>query len=140
MRGKEFKIESRNNYSVKLGTVNNKNPKCIYFEIKGWGQPTVKDEIDYNKIINGITKKIKTLLHNTINYDDFEKTYLLDFDLRSSGIKYGKKSYFNCEVTLYQKNVVKDLFDLKESIKYLSDDIINNVLEKTEYFNFKKNK
>lgn len=98
MRGKEFKIDSKDNYRVKLGTINNKDPKCIYFEIKGWGQPTNKHEIDYHKIINDITKKIKTLVYNKINYDHFDKTYLLDFDLRHSGVKYGKRSYFNCEV------------------------------------------
>ena len=66
---------------------------------------------------------------------------LVDLDMRESGIQYGKRSFMNCEVTLYQKNELS--VDSEELISELSDVtkiIVNEVLDPNEYFNFHKSK
>lgn len=140
LRGKEININSKNNYTVKLGTVNNQQPKCIYFEIKGWVTPTEEDELNYKKIIQLLNKRVKSSIHKNISNTKFIKDItIVDFDLRDSGIKYGKKSYFNCEVTLYQQEV-KPIHELTHDIGSLTSKLINEIFEPFEYFRFHKKK
>ena len=47
-RGKEITLQSRENYKVKLGTIDNKNPKTIYLNVSAWGKPLTEEE-DYDK-------------------------------------------------------------------------------------------
>lgn len=141
IRGKEMNLKSSDNYTVKLGTVNNKEPKCVYFEIKGWVAPTDKSELNYGQIVNRLTKRTKSKLFQTINKDRFHgEVFILDLDLRESGIQHGKKSYFNCEVCLFQENDIKSLPDLVPDIEKMTNSIITEVFEPFEYFTFHKKK
>lgn len=136
VRGKEVKIPSNKNYKVQLGTVNNHNPECVYFNIKGWITPIDNSELDYGKIVRLLNKRIKTTLHTSLGSSNFLRDFtLVDTDLRESGIRYGKKSYFNCEVTLYQKEL-KEFQDLHSDIQKITTQIIQHTLEPFEYFRF----
>ena len=61
--------------------------------------------------------------------------------MRDSGINYNKKSYMNCEITLFKLNNFK-IQDkrIKEEVKKIMNDVISEVFEKSEYFNFHKTK
>lgn len=140
VRGKEININSNQNYTVKLGTVNNNNPKCVYFNIKGWATPTNDLELDYGKIVRVLNKRIKSALHESLDTSKFlGDLMLVDTDLRDSGIRFGKKSYFNCEVTLYQKDI-KQFQDLPLEVHKLTQHLIEDTLEPFEYFSFTKKK
>ena len=61
--------------------------------------------------------------------------------MRESGISYGKKSFMNCEITIFQKK----LFKLQEKIiqkelNSIGGVITTEVLERFRYFDFKKTK
>lgn len=141
IRGKEMGLTSSDDYTVKLGTVDNKNPHCIYFEIKGWVTPTTKEELNYQKVVNRLTKRAKSKVYELINGSDFKSNvFILDLDLRESGIQYGKRSYYNCEVTLYQNDDVKELTAITPNIQTFSDTIIKEVFETFEHFTFHKKK
>jgi hypothetical protein len=140
VRGKEIKLNSQENYAVNLGTINNKNPTCFYFNIKGWTTPKDDSEEDYGKVVRLLNKRIKNKLHNIIDDNKYLKDItIVDLDLRESGIRYGKKSYFNCEVTMYQKNTGA-LLEISPEINKITNDIISGVLEPFEYFSFYKSK
>lgn len=140
VRGKEIKLNSQSNYTVNLGTVNNQQPTCFYFNIKGWTTPKEDEEEDYGKVVKLLNKRIKNKLFDTIDENRYQKDItIVDLDLRESGIKYGKKSYFNCEVTMYQKNTT-GLIDIAPEINDLTNHIILGVLEPFEYFKFTKKK
>ena len=143
--GKEIKISKFNNYSVVIGSTNNKNSKANYINISAWAEPQFFEEVNYKRIIKDINKKIKQLLFNllsTNDYDEFsqDKT-IVDLDIRESGIRYGKRSFINCEITLFLKSEIQVNSDyMKLMLDKIIDDVINTTLETNKVFKFYKKK
>ncbi len=142
-RGKEIKIDVDENYKVKIGTVDNKNPKSVYINLSAWGE--LKDnseELNYDKIISLLRKNIKHNINNNINVEDFHKNkYIVDLDMRSSGINKSKRSFMSCEITLFQKERISVNNSLMiESSNKLITNIIDNCFEENDYFQFYKTK
>ena len=142
-RGKEINLDINPNYKIKIGTVDNKNTKSIYINLSAWGELNDDDEnINYEGVINKLRKQIKHNINSDINAQDFHKNkYIVDLDMRSSGIRINKRSFMSCEITLYQKNnisVNKPLI-----INYatsIAQNIILNCLDKQNHFTFYKTK
>jgi hypothetical protein len=140
-RGKEITLQSRENYKVKLGTIDNKNPKTIYLNVSAWGKPLTEEE-DYDKVINKIRKNIKQNLYSKIGHNNFERErYIVDLDMRSSGISQSKRSFMSCEITLFQKDKipVNNPLMVEESNRLITN-IIDECLENNCYFEFYKTK
>lgn len=143
-RGKEININKFKHLNTKIGTVDAKKPKSIYMTISGWVEPSIKNEdIDYKKVIKQIHKQIKTQLFKTINNKnifDFKKT-IIDFDMRESGILYGKKSYMNCDINLYQINdhSLKSK-KIQSELDEILDELATPIFSNNKYFKFNKNK
>lgn len=140
--GKKIKIQSFKNLKVAIGTVDNKNPKSVYFTISGWALPKINKDIKYQSIINIVEKELKQILHNNLNSGLFSTNkFIIDFDMRESGIRYGRKSYMNCDVTIYQKlNLKIQDKSIQESLNNLINIIITDVFMKSKDFEFTKNK
>ena len=141
-RGKELKLDLNPNYKIKLGTVDNKNPKTIYINLTAWGQLKKYDiDLNYDNVINKLRTKIKHKI-NSYNIDAFHNgKYIVDLDMRSSGIKPTKRSFMSCEITLFQKDVtpVNNPTLVHTSTKIIND-VIKNCLDKSEHFTFYKTK
>ena len=139
--GKQLMVKSFNNFSVVSGTVDKKNPKTLYINISAWGDPMVEDEINYAGVIRSIDKSIRDTLYKKLNDKLFhKKRTIVDFDMRESGIEYGKRSYMNCEITLFQVHKFK--LQEKEIEESLTD-ILNHITETLNsniYFEFHKGK
>ncbi len=140
-RGKEITLKSRDNYKVKLGTIDNKNPKTIYLNVSAWGKPLTEEE-NYDSVISKLRKKIKQKLFSQIGGNNFENDrYLVDLDMRSSGINPSKRSFMSCEITLFQKERISVNNSLMiESSNKLITNIIDNCFEENDYFQFYKTK
>lgn len=143
--GKEIKITNFKDYNVIFGSVNNKNPKAIYINISSWAEPKQKDNLDYNFNIRNINKKLKQLLFNNLSLENnllFDKNRtIVDLDIRESGIRYGKKSFMNCEITLYlynQHSITSSY--IRNTLEELTNDIITNTFENSDIFNFNRKK
>tara|TARA_R110000751_G_scaffold23209_1_gene64539 strand:- start:2180 stop:2620 length:441 start_codon:yes stop_codon:yes gene_type:complete len=142
-RGKEITLDVDSSYKVRLGTVDNKNPKSIYISLCAWGEPMKETEnINYNSVISNLRKQIKHNINSTIDVNDFHTDkYIVDLDMRSSGISDGKRSFMACEITLFQKN---NISVTKPKMINTATDIVKNVigscLEKQEHFTFYKTK
>ena len=66
---------------------------------------------------------------------------IVDFDMRESGISYGKRSYMNCEITFYQKHSFKlQEKNIQVALNEILDDIVCNVFDDQISFNFYKGK
>ena len=95
-----------------------------------------------DNIINQLRKKIKQHINSSLNIEDFYKNkYIVDLDMRSSGISKQKRSFMSCEITLYQKNNIpinKPL--IINSATSLIQNIISKCLEPQNYFTFYKTK
>ena len=82
-----------------------KTPKSIYINLSAWGElKENEEEINYDKVISLLRKRIKHNINSTINKTDFHRDkYIVDLDMRSSGISNEKRSFMSCEITLFQK-------------------------------------
>jgi hypothetical protein len=143
--GKELKINSYKNYNIVLGSVNNRHPKAVYLNISAWSEPTSESETGYTRIIRDLNKKIKQSLFNLFDLDtdtEFLKDRtIVDLDIRESGIRYGKRSFMNCELTLFLNSEIPINSD---KMQPMLDSIINTVItqtfEQSKHFKFHKKK
>ena len=141
-RGKEITIESNSNYTVYSGTIDNKKDKTIYLNISSWCNPIKETGLNYERIIKNLRKSVLQYTYNILCESNFkEGNTIVDLDMRSSGVHYGKKSFMSCELTLFQKEYNQVNSDIVvESMKDISKSIIENVLDTNEYFIFSKTK
>ena len=136
-KGKSIKLLSHRDFKINYGTVDSKNLKSIYINIQTWAEPKV--DINYpTREVNYLSRSIKHTVLNSINKNIFNDKFIVDLDLRSSGIQSNKKSFLNLECYLYPKEIVTDFkdYELKNSIKKLIDSIIKENFTKNNNFNF----
>jgi hypothetical protein len=144
--GKQFKNEEHINYNIVYGCVDNKNPKSVYVNISAWAEPTKQDdEVNYTRVIKDINKKIKQDLFNYFNFDNYsgfiKNNTIVDLDIRESGIKYGKRSFMSCEITLFQTEEISIVSEkTKTSLNDVIKMLIDKVFEKDENFKYHKKK
>tara|TARA_R110001592_G_scaffold362733_1_gene677905 strand:+ start:2107 stop:2550 length:444 start_codon:yes stop_codon:yes gene_type:complete len=142
-RGKEMKIETSYQYNIISGTVDNKNPKSVYIQISAWGKPTEDGIEDYESIIKKRAKRVKRKLFEVLDNERFYKTKsIVDFNMASSGINFGKKSFMSVEMTLFKREPLLPINSdkMKPILEEVSNKIINDVFEKDENFRFYKKK
>jgi hypothetical protein len=141
--GKEIKLNLLENYKTKVGTVNNKESKSLYINLCAWGELNSIDEnLNYDYFLSNIRKKIKQRLSNNLNSELFyNDKYIVDLDMRTSGLTLEKRSFMSCEITLYQKKQLPinqpKIIDNTKSIIY---DVVNECLENNPIFTFHKSK
>jgi hypothetical protein len=117
----------------------------LYLEplIITWGEVQIDNtSLNYSNIIKNLNKSIRKLMYENLDNSlfDHNKT-IVDLDMRESGIKYKKRSYMNCEITLFKLNDFKiQNKKIKESIADISTMIITDVFDNSIYFNFHKKK
>jgi len=85
-----------------------------------------------------MSRAIKHAVYESVDRKLFEEKFIVDLDLRSSGISLGKKSFMNLEVNFYLIEDNKDFKskDIRDSIKKISNNIFNEVFYNNEYFRF----
>jgi len=140
-KGKEIKLNLPYNYNIISGTVDNKNPESIYIQISAWGQPKNNEEENFDSVIKQKSKKVKKVLHESLDIEQFFPKVIVDFNMASSGISFKKRSYMSVEMTLFQKNPLPINSDkLLPSLNKISEKIITDVFERDEDFKFYKRK
>jgi hypothetical protein len=136
-KGKNIKLPNKKNVKIHFGTVDSINLKSIYINLQSWIEPKTYSD-NWQRVISILNKTIKQTILEHINKDLFEENFISDMDLRSSGISRGKKSFLDLEITLYLKR--KDIFfqskEIKESVKDLTNFIIDENFKGNKYFRF----
>jgi len=137
--GKFITLGYYDNVKIGYGTVDYKNLKTIYVKLNSWVEPEDMDD-EFNELLSKTKRKIKLRIYD-LKSDLFKKESIVDLDVRTKGIKLGKKSFINLEITLFtQKHFDIRTKELKNIIKTLVEDIINSDLDNKNLFNFSKNK
>jgi len=132
--GKTLKLSEFDNLKVSYGTVDFKNFKSMYLNIQSWLQPKIDLE-NWDRIVGNLRREIKHIIYEYINPNFFEENFIVDLDLRTSGIQYGKKSFMNLEITFYVKPKVNfKSTELKNEMRYLSTLINNKAMLTNKYF------
>lgn len=137
--GKFITLGYYDNVKIGYGTVDYKNLKTIYIKLNSWIEPEEMDD-EFNELLSKTKRKIKLRIYD-LKSDLFKKESIVDLDVRTKGIKLGKKSFINMEITLFtQKHFDIRTKELKNIIKTLIEDVINSDLDNKNLFNFSKNK
>lgn len=132
---KEYKINIRDNVTVKLGTVNRINPITFYILGKLWISPLFYQD-NYKNLFNNVFIKLKKELYNFLIKNNLSDKYIIDFDITYDSLEVNSYNYFSYEIVMKQKNNIKSLKELKYN---LSEDIIiliNNFYNNIENMNF----
>lgn len=136
-KGKSSKLSGYRSYKVNYGTVDSKNLKSIYLNIQTWAEPK-NDIVSPNREVNNLSRSIKHSVLENIDKDLYEDKFIVDLDLRCSGIQINKKSFLNLECYFYLKELGNDFKskEIKDSIKQITNSIIKNNFIKNEIFKF----
>jgi hypothetical protein len=137
--GKYIPLGTYKDVKIGYGTVDFKNLKTIYLKFNSWVQPeNESDDFDYT--ISKSRRSIKEIIYNLQNAN-FKRQSIVDLDIRTKGIKLEKRSFMNLEVTLYvEKHFDVKSKEIKNSIKDIIINVIDNGLDNKKLFNFYKSK
>ena len=97
----------------------------IYLNLQTWVEP-IKNTENWNRVVLNLSREIKHIVHNSIDRHLFDDNFIVDLDLRSSGLSTGKKSFLNLEINIYlkeQETYFKSI-KLRDSLKKMTKDIL----------------
>lgn len=136
-KGKTIRIHGFKTIKALYGTVDSKNLKSIYLNIQTWVDPKIDIEDGWSRIISNLSRQIKQTIFENLNKNLFDNNFIVDLDLRSSGIQYGKKSFMNLEITFFLKDPINfKSSNLKSEIKKIIQFIFFDNLKDNKYFYF----
>jgi hypothetical protein len=135
-KGKTAKIIGFKSSKITYGTVDSKEFKSLYLNLQTWVEPK-KEVENWSRVVLNMNRQIKHSVFNNVDKKLFEDKFIVDLDLRTSGLQINKKSFLNLEINLYMlKEIDFKSVILKNSLKSLVKNIYYDVLNKNEYFNF----
>lgn len=139
-KGKTVKLDLFKDAKCYYGSVDTTELKTIYLVLQTWVVPT-RDMERWNSIVGVISRTIKHKILEKYNKDIFKQNFIVDMDLRTSGIKMSKSSFLNLEVTFFTKDNIDFKSDfLCDELKNLIRCIHSDVLSKSKYFNIQYSK
>lgn len=135
-KGKTTKLNILKYAKILYGTVDSVNLQSIYLNIQTWIEP--KDDDDsWDKVVMMLRRKIKSIIYETLNNELFNDRFIVDVDLRTSGINLKKRSFMNIEITLYLKSEIDyKSKKLKDELKKIIRKLHTNIFNKNYYFKF----
>ena len=136
-KGKTSKIQGFKITKVLYGTVDSFELNSIYLNIQTWVEPKIEVE-NWNRVVLNLSRSIKHTIHNNLNQNLFKENFIVDLDLRSSGISLGKKSFLNLEINFFITSKELDFksSELKEDLKSLTKNILKENFSNNKYFSF----
>lgn len=136
-KGKTNRINGLKHIKALYGTVDSKNLKSIYLNIQTWVVPKIDTEQNWNRIISNFSRQVRHTIYEFINRFYFEDKFIVDLDLRSSGIQFGKKSFLNLEITFFIKeNINFKSANLKNEMKKITVSIFSENFKNNDFFDF----
>ena len=142
--GKQVKLDIDSNFRTYYGSVDTKKPKSVFINISSWFSPLIKNDEStfWDRKVRTLKRKIVTFTTRSIDPSIFSREKnIIDLDIRTSGIRSGKKSYMNCELTLFLSkplNIKSE--EVSGNIKNITTTILSQVLKDNTDFLFTKTK
>lgn len=135
-KGKTAKLSGFKTSKVVYGTVDSKNFKSLYLNLQTWVEPK-EDSENWTRIVLNMSRSIKHSVYDNIDKNLFDEKFIVDMDLRTSGLQLKKKSFMNLEINLFLNEEMdfKDI-KLKKKLKDIIKGIYNDVLIGNDYFKF----
>ena len=137
-KGKTSKIVGFKSAKVLYGTVDSINLKSIYLNIQTWVEPK-KEVENWSRVVLNLSRAIKHSVYDKIKTTHFDDKFIVDLDLRSSGISTNKKSFMNLEINFFFKDNIELGFKdniIKDSLKDITSKIFQDNFKNNQYFKF----
>ena len=135
-KGKTSKINGFRTSKVSYGTVDSKEFKSLYLNIQTWVEPK-KEAENWTRVVLNMNRSVKHSVFNNINKELFDDKFIVDLDLRTSGLQMKKKSFMNLEINLYLTQEIDfKSVKLKKYLKNITKEIYSDVFNKNDYFKF----
>lgn len=136
-KGKTSKILGFRTMKVNYGTVDSINLKSVYLNIQTWVEPKNNNE-NWQRIVLNLNRAIKHSVFTNVNKNIFDGKFIVDTDLRASGLNKGKKSFLNLEITLFTNETNSNFKSkkMKEILKDLCKKIFEENFHNNQYFKF----
>ena len=135
-KGKSCVLKGYKNFKTSYGTVDSKNLKSIYINVQSWVEPKKSLE-NWTREVSCLNRLIKQLLLEVSDKFLFHNKFIVDLDLRTSGISLGKRSFMNLEITIYTKTEIDfKSIKLKNEIKKLVSYLDKDIFQQSELFDF----
>lgn len=135
-KGKTCKIQGFKKMKSVYGTVDSVDFKSVYLNIQTWVLP-VKHSLNWSRVVLNMSREIKHLIFELLDTDMLKDNFIVDLDLRASGIVVSKKSFLNLEINFYIKEEMDFKSEkLKSYMKKISKEISTHIFNKSEYFTF----
>jgi len=135
-KGKTCKIQGFKKMKSVYGTVDSVDFKSVYLNIQTWVLP-IKHSLNWSRVVLNMSREIKHLVLELLDKDMLKDNFIVDLDLRASGIVVSKKSFLNLEINFYLKEEMDFKSEkLKSYMKKISKEISTHIFNKSEYFTF----
>jgi hypothetical protein len=135
-KGKTAKISGIRSAKMVYGTVDSLELKSLYLNIQTWVEPKSEEE-NWNRVVLNMSRGLKHSVLETLDSKLFKDNFIVDMDLRSSGINLGKKSFMNIEINLYLNEPLDFKSKvIKTSLKSIVNGIHKNIITKNNFFKF----
>lgn len=141
-RGKTSKLDLFKDAKCYYGSVDTLELKSIFLVLQTWVVPKMEKE-NWNLTVGSISREIKHKIFELLNRKLFKDNFIVDLDLRTSGIKIKKSSFLNLEITFYTKTNIDFKSELlTNEFEKILNEIHTNVLSTSKYFTtqYSKNK
>jgi hypothetical protein len=136
-KGKTSHIHGFNTAKIIYGTVDSMNFKSLYLNIQTLVEPTTECQ-NWSRTVLNMNRAIKHSIYESLDKELFDDKFIVDLDLRSSGLNQGKKSFMNLEINFFLNHEGHDFKskEIKESLKDITTSIFYENFICNNYFNF----
>ena len=136
-KGKTSKIQGFNTSKIVYGTVDSINFKSLYLNLQTWVEPINEPE-NWARVVLNLSRAVKHSVYETLDKELFDDSFIVDLDLRSSGLTLGKKSFMNLEINFFLNEDEQDFKskEIKENLKNIITRIYDENFNNNDYFNF----
>ena len=136
-KGKTSFLQGFKTAKIVYGTVDSINLKSLYLNIQTWVEPIYECD-NWTRTVLNLSRSIKHSIYESINKQIFDDKFIVDLDLRSSGLNLNKKSFMNLEINFYiaQEGLDFKGKEIKENLQKITEQIFNDNFLNNENFNF----
>jgi hypothetical protein len=136
-KGKTSKIQGFKTAKVLFGTVDSVKLKSLYLNIQTWVEPK-KDVDNWSRVVLNLSRAVKHSIYDKAKNTIFDDKFIVDLDLRSSGLSINKKSFMNLEINFFLNDETLNFKDrkVKETLKEITSQIFSDNFKSNPYFKF----
>jgi hypothetical protein len=136
-KGKTSFLQGFKTAKIVYGTVDSIYLKSLYLNIQTWVEPIYECD-NWTRTVLNLSRSIKHSIYESINKQIFDEKFIVDLDLRTSGLNLNKKSFMNLEINFYitQEGLDFKSEEIKQNLQKITEQIFNDNFLNNENFNF----